>query len=247
VSTDVAWIRADWPAPSGIVAGCTLRNGGVSHNEFKSLNLGEHVGDVQTSVSENRRRFVQACSLPSEPVWLNQVHGCDAVVDPPRDSHPDADAVLSSKAGTVCAVLTADCLPVVFSSDNGAEIGVSHAGWRGLCGGVLEATVERFSVAPDSLLAWLGPAISSSAFEVGEEVRDAFIRHSEEAHSGFERNANGKWQADLYALARQRLSGAGVRRIFGGDYCTYGDPERFFSYRRDGQCGRMASFVFRSD
>ncbi len=244
MTSAISWIPADWPAPPGVVAGCTLRTDGVSSGKFDSLNLGARVGDEPGTVAENRRRFIESCDLPREPVWLNQVHGNTIVVEPDFDSAPEADAILSRQPGTVCAVLTADCLPVVFAADDGRELAIAHAGWRGLCKGVLEATVAAFSASPSALLAWLGPAISQPAFEVGGEVRDAFLQHSANTHSCFVKNGRGKWQADLYELARLRLAGAGVDRVFGGGHCTFSESDRFYSYRRDGQCGRMASFVF---
>jgi YfiH family protein len=246
MSTDAATIAADWPAPAGIVAGYTLRTGGVSGKTFESLNLGAHVGDKPENVAENRQRFLAGCSAPQEPVWLNQVHGNTVVIDPNPDVEPKADAVLSRYANTVCAVLTADCLPVLLVSLSGNEIAAAHAGWRGLCAGVVEATVATFSAPPESLLAWLGPAISQSAFEVGGEVRDAFLEQGANAEPCFVRNGRGKWQADLYQLARLRLAAAGVVKIYGGGLCTFSQSDRFFSYRRDGQCGRMASYIFRS-
>jgi YfiH family protein len=245
MSQAVSTIPADWPAPPGIVAGCTLRKGGVSGKTFESLNLGAHVGDQPENVAENRQRFLASCRAPQEPVWLNQVHSNSVVIDPDSDAEPKADAVLSRKSDTVCAVLTADCLPVLFVTRSGDEIAAAHAGWRGLCAGVLEATIAAFSAPPDSLLAWLGPAISQSAFEVGGEVRDAFLEQGANADSCFVRNGRGKWQADLYQLAQLRLAAAGVVDIYGGGLCTFSQSDRYFSYRRDGQCGRMASYIFR--
>lgn len=246
MSYKVSTVPADWPAPAGIVAACTLRTGGVSGKTFESLNLGSHVGDPPENVAENRQRFLAHCHAPREPVWLDQVHGKTVVIDPETGSEPQADAVISRKANTVCAVLTADCLPVLFVSGSGDEIAAAHAGWRGLCAGVLEATIAAFSAPPETLLAWLGPAISQTAFEVGGEVRDAFLAQGANAESCFVRNGSGKWQADLYQLARLRLSAAGVGGIYGGGLCTFSQSDRYFSYRRDGQCGRMASFIFRS-
>jgi YfiH family protein len=245
MSSGSPWIAAKWPAPAGVIAGCTHRTGGVSVGKFDSLNLAAHVGDDADKVAENRRRFLADCALPQPPTWLNQVHGRTVVIDPGQDYLPEADAILSRESGTVCAVLTADCLPVIFATEDGGEIAVAHAGWRGLCNGILEATVASFSARPAMLVAWLGPAISQAAFEVGGEVRDAFVQQDANAASCFVENSAGRWQADLYGLARQRLSGTGVVRVFGGKFCTYGESARFFSYRRDGQCGRIASFVFR--
>lgn len=241
------WLRADWPAPAGVVAGTSLRTGGVSIGRHSSLNLGAHVGDACASVAENRRRFLQACDLPQEPVWIGQVHGTKVIVDPPGDADsPEADAVLGRSAGTVCAVLTADCLPVLFASLDDNEVAAAHAGWRGLLNGVLEATVSTMTARPGRILAWLGPAISQASFEVGPEVQELFCDRDAAAAVHFKANAQGRWQADLYGLARQRLQTAGLRQVYGGGFCTYTDAQRFFSYRRDGECGRMCSFVFRN-
>ena len=239
------WIRADWPVPADLVAGTTLRYGGVSSGRFDSFNLGARVGDDAAAVKENRQRFRSSCDLPSEPCWLTQVHGTTVAVGTMGGVAPEADAVLADKPGVTCLVLTADCLPVLFASADGREIGAAHAGWRGLSAGVLEATVRAFATKPANLLAWLGPAISQPAFEVGGEVRQEFLADNPAAGDCFTANDRGRWQANLYGLARMRLSRVGVEQVTGGQYCTFGEPERFFSYRRDGQCGRMASFVFR--
>ena len=246
MNSPVAWITADWPAPAGIVAGCTSRQGGVSQGNHASLNLGAHVADDDAAVLENRRRFRLQCELPAEPRWLAQIHGTTVAVDPLVDSPTTADAAYTRETAVVCAVLTADCLPVLFVSADGSELAVAHAGWRGLNAGVLEATVDEFSSPPGGLLAWLGPAISQAAFEVGSEVRDVFLEDDAAAAACFVANRRGRWQADLYALARQRLVRMGVTQVFGGDFCTYDDSARFFSYRRDGECGRMASFIYRA-
>jgi YfiH family protein len=246
MTADEKWIPADWPAPHGIVAGTTLRHGGVSKGSFATLNLGAYTGDEANAVSENRNRFRSLCDLPSEPCWLRQVHGSKVIVEPPSGEPPEADAAITRKPGVVCVALTADCLPVIFASADGEELAVAHAGWRGLAGGVLEATVNAMSSDPADLLAWLGPAISQSAFEVGGEVRDRYLAHDPAAAGCFAANERGRWQADLYGLARLRLASAGVEQVSGGEYCTFSEPERFFSHRRDGACGRMASFVFRS-
>ena len=245
--TAVHWIRADWPAPPGIVAGTTLRQGGVSRDRYASLNLAAHVGDVERSVATNRRRFERACGLPAEPLWLTQVHGKNVVSAEPATGAPKADAIVSSRPGTVCAVLTADCLPVLFVSEDGREAAAAHAGWRGLSDGVLEETVAAMATPPSGLMVWFGPAISKGAFEVGGEVRDAFVSRDAAAVGLFSRNERGRWQADLYGLAELRLRKCGVTRIYGGGHCTFSEPEAFFSWRRDGECGRMASFVFRVD
>ena len=245
MTSPALYLPADWPAPDGIVAGTTFRTGGVSRGVFASLNLGAHVGDDAGAVTENRRRFRAACG-PGETRWLRQVHGTAVAVDPARDTVPTADALVSTRPGVACVVLTADCLPVLFTTAHGDAVAAAHAGWRGLLAGILESTVQAFGRDPETLLVWLGPAISQPAFEVGDEVRQAFVDDDGEAAACFAANPRGRWQADLYALARQRLARAGVERITGGGHCTAGDAERWFSYRRDGQCGRMASFVGRS-
>lgn len=241
------WIPANWPAPHGVVAGTSLRHGGVSSGSYRSLNLGANTSDEASAVEENRNRFRAFCDLPSEPRWLRQVHGTRVVSEPPAGEAVEADAAVTRQPGVVCAVLTADCLPVILSSADGAELAVAHAGWRGLAAGILEATVGTLSADPADLVAWLGPAISQPAFEVGDEVRRAFVASDRAAEKCFVANERGRWQADLYALARLRLGKLGVPRVSGGEYCTFGEPQRFFSYRRDGACGRMASFVFRRE
>ena len=245
MSGEKNWIAADWPAPENVIAGTTLRFGGVSTGAFDSLNLGAHVNDDKDAVDENRSRFTSFCELPSEPLWLRQVHGTAVVVDPAAGNIPEADASITRTVGVVCAVLTADCLPVMFASADGAELAAVHAGWRGLASGVLEATIDKMSTAPANILAWLGPAISQRAFEVGGEVREEFLAQDPATDQHFVTNDRGRWQADLYGLARLRLHGLGIGHISGGQCCTFSEARRFFSYRRDGACGRMASFVFR--
>jgi YfiH family protein len=239
-----AWIKADWPQPNGVIAGTTTRLGGVSSGKYRSFNLGDHVGDEERCVAENRRLFVDACDLPYEPGWLNQVHGC-AVAVAGEIAPAEADAAIARHAGDVVAVLTADCLPVLLCADDGSEIAAIHGGWRGLAGGVIASTLSSMTTPPERLMAWLGPAISKAAFEVGGEVREAFVSTDPDIASCFEANEYGRWLADLYGIAQRQLGLAGVDAVFGGDFCTYGDTERFFSYRRDGQCGRMATFIHR--
>lgn len=241
--TAASWIHADWPAPQGVVAGCSTRIGGVSRGRYASLNLGEHVGDDETAVARNRGLLATLLDLPGEPLWLSQVHGCSVEVNARPGA--EADASVAGDAGAVCAIMVADCLPVLFCSENGSEIAAAHAGWRGLAAGVLENTLAALAAPPSAILAWLGPAISQPAFEVGDEVRDAFVSHEPTATAHFEPNPRGRWQADLYGLARQRLAAAGVERVYGGGFCTSADSERFFSHRRDGTSGRMAALIFR--
>jgi YfiH family protein len=239
----------EWPAPPGVRAAFTQRGGGVSAPPFDSLNVGMHVGDAAVAVAENRRRLRAQLGLPAEPAWIEQVHGsCVVDLDALADTAPCAtgDGVLSHHAGRICVVQVADCLPVLLAAQDGSAVAAAHAGWRGLAAGVLEATVAALGITPGRLLAWLGPAIGREHFEVGDEVRAAFVGQDGGTASSFERNARGRWQCDLVALARRRLAALGVTAVSGGSWCTYSDPARFFSYRRDGQCGRMAALVWRT-
>lgn len=242
--SESGWIVPDWPAPPSVRAGTTTRHGGVSLPPYNSLNLGDHVGDKPEAVAENRRRLCQLRNLPGEPRWLKQVHGVAVVDAAATHDAPTADASLTSHANIVCAVMTADCLPLLFCNRQGSVVAAAHAGWRGLLDGVIEATVLRMNVAADDLLVWLGPAIGPDAFEVGDEVRDAFITHNAAASAAFRPSLNGRWLANIYQLARQRLTKMGIDAIYGGHCCTYGDSERFYSYRRDGVTGRMASLIW---
>lgn len=238
-----SWIRADWPVAEHVVAGTTVREGGTSTGAYRSFNLADHVGDDPAAVASNRQRFREITGINQEPLWLRQVHSNIAVKNPLAGRLPEADGVYSNRPGDTCVVMTADCLPALFVSQDGREIAAAHAGWRGLCSGILEATVAHFAAPAEQLIAWLGPAISREAFEVGDEVRSAFVDAHAAAATCFQRNDRGRWQADLYALARQRLAACGITAVYGGSHCTYGNSARFFSYRRDGECGRMASFI----
>jgi YfiH family protein len=245
-----SWVEPDWPAPGGVRALSTLRSGGVSAAPYASLNLGDHVGDRPASVAENRRRLMVAAGLPTEPVWLRQVHGTkvadlDAVayVGAPEPMGP-ADASFSRTLKRVCAILTADCLPILLAADSGDLIAAAHAGWRGLAGGVIEAAVQALGVPPEKLMAWLGPAIGPQHFEVGAEVREALLKGDLGAQKAFAPNARGRFMADLGALARRRLAALGVERIYGGGQCTYSQGDRYFSHRRDGVTGRQATLIW---
>lgn len=243
--TTPPWIRADWPAPGRVRVLATLRTGGVSVAPYDSFNLAQHVGDDPARVAANRASLRERGGLPDEPLWLNQVHGCAVVIhDGPQASPPTADAAVAFEPGRVCAVMTADCLPVVLADRAGRRVGVAHAGWRGLAGGVVEATVQALGVPAADLVAWLGPAIGQAAFEVGPEVRAAFVQRLPAAEAAFLPGAPGKFQADLYALARAVLAQAGVADVHGGGWCTATDRERFFSFRRDGRTGRMATLAW---
>jgi YfiH family protein len=236
-----------WPAAPRVRAAFTLRSGGVSRGPCESLNIAAHVGDDVTAVAENRRRVRAGLALPCEPAWLAQLHGCEVVeldAHAPAPEPARADAAVARDPGAVCAIQVADCLPVLLAARDGSCVAAAHAGWRGLAAGVLEATLRALGVAPRELIAWLGPAIGAAHFEVGEEVRAAFLAHDADAASAFVPNARGRWQADLYGLARQRLQAAGVAAISGGGFCTFAEPARFFSYRRDGRCGRMAALAW---
>jgi YfiH family protein len=248
----------EWPAPPGVHAAFTLRSGGVSAPPFHSLNLGAHVGDEAAAVAENRRRVRAQLRLPEEPVWMEQVHGIEVLdLDLKAgvgrlEAHRcaagiAADAALTSRAGPICAVQVADCMPVLLAVRDGSAVAAVHAGWRGLAAGVLERTVKRLAVEPGRLIAWLGPAIGQAHFEVGEEVRRAFLAHDAGAASAFAANPRGRWQCDLAGLARRRLAALGIAAVFGGSWCTYADAARFFSYRRDGRCGRMAALIWREE
>ncbi|MFZ2302696.1 MAG: peptidoglycan editing factor PgeF [Gallionella sp.] len=243
-------IIPDWPAPARVKALQTTRRGGVSITPYDSFNLGNHVGDNPLVVARNRMSL--NALLPSEPVWLEQVHGT-AVADADAAScRLQADACIARHRGSVCVVMTADCLPVLLCDKQGTVVGAVHAGWKGLAAGVIEATVQAMGVAPQNLMAWLGPAISRDAFEVGEEVRAIFVKNDPQAASAFTpspltgegRGEGEKWLADIYALARLRLNVLGIAQIYGGGYCTYREHEKFFSYRRDGATGRMGTFIW---
>ena len=235
-------IVPDWPAPPGVKAIQTARGGGVSVAPYESLNLGDHVGDEPAAVAANRRRLADC--LPGEPLWLNQVHGI-AVADADSASPgTEADAAVARRIGKVCVVMTADCLPLLLCDRAGTTVAAVHAGWRGLAAGVIEATVAAMACRPGDLLAWLGPAIGPAAFEVGDEVRAAFAARDPGATAAFAPGAPGKWMADIWLLARQRLAALGIDAIFGGGRCTVTEAERFFSYRRDGVTGRMGTFIW---
>ncbi len=259
---DLQVITPDWSAPPGVRSAFTLRTGGVSVAPYDSLNLGAGIGDSSEAVAENRRRVREKLGLPSEPVWLQQVHGVEVVdlgatVALSAGSHAEAhvaatpgmdtpigDASVARDSGYVCAIRVADCMPVLFAARDGSAVAAAHAGWRGLAGGVLEATVRRLGLPASQLIAWMGPAIGPAHFEVGDEVRTAFTATDLDAEMAFVANARGRWQCDLYALARRRLIAIGISGIYGGRWCTFAESERFFSYRRSSQCGRMAALIW---
>jgi YfiH family protein len=245
----LSWLEPEWPAPAGVRAISTHRGGGTSAPPYASLNLGIHVGDVAACVAENRRRLAAAAQLPAQPRWLTQVHGigvADLDADPSApEGLMEADACFSRRKGCVCAILTADCLPIVLTSEAGDVVAAAHAGWRGLAGGVIEALVTALAVSPVRLLAWLGPAIGPRHFEVGVEVREALLKADAGAQAAFEPNLRGRFMADLGGLARRRLAALGVERVYGGGACTHAHPERYFSHRRDGTTGRQTTLIWR--
>ena len=263
------WIVPDWPAPAKVRAVSTTRLGGVSTGVYASLNLGLHVGDVVESVAENRRRLCAELDLHKQPRWLKQMHGAhvatighlknplsptaagergrvrgSAQATQAGNLDATADAAITQSTDAACVIMTADCLPVLFCERTGRTVAAAHAGWRGLAAGVLEATVAAMRAPAEDILAWLGPAIGALAYEVGDEVHTALVRAQADAEQAFEPARPGKWMCDLYLIASQRLRRAGVHRIYGGGFCTYADRERFFSYRRDGECGRMATLIW---
>jgi YfiH family protein len=260
------WITPDWPTPPGVKALSTLRVGGASLAPYESLNLGDHVGDAAEAVAANRQTLRAAAALPAEPDWLVQVHGARVRnLDEPAPAAAAHDGAVTRTPGRICAILTADCLPVLLAAEDGSAVGAAHAGWRGLAGGVIEAAVQALGVPPPALLAWLGPAIGPGAFEVGPEVREAFLAaaegaagagvagpgtagkgaHAASVAAAFAPNACGRFLADLYQLARLRLERLGITRIYGGGACTFTESAQYFSHRRDGRTGRQATLIWR--
>ncbi|MBT8136683.1 MAG: peptidoglycan editing factor PgeF [Gammaproteobacteria bacterium] len=239
-------ITPDWPAPDNVRALCTTRNGGRSHRPFDSLNLAGHVGDEPRRVRENRQFIIDELELPAEPAWLDQQHGRIAVSIDRGVPDISADAAVSHRSDRVCAVLTADCLPVLLCDSDGTRVAAVHAGWRGIAAGVIEAAVEALLPTGRQLLAWLGPAISAACYEIDAPVRDRLLGGCTNPDAAFAATRPGHWNLDLSELARQRLQQVGVGQIFGGELCTYSD-QRFYSHRRDGRCGRIASLIWLAD
>lgn len=239
------WIEADWPVDPGIRAISTYRTGGVSQTPYDTLNFGQHVGDDPDTVRANRKALQEHLNLPSEPVWLDQVHGRHVINAADPTATRTADAAYTEVPGVVCAVMTADCLPVLLYSPESRKIAAVHAGWKGLAGGVIDATVT--AMAESRLLAWLGPCIGPEAFEVGGEVRQTFIDQSQQFEAGFVSGGQDKWLADLSLLAKIALGKLGIDQVYGGGWCTYKQTEHFFSYRRDRTTGRMATLIWRQN
>lgn len=243
-SVDLPLLVPDWPAPASVMAASTTRAGGCSQAPRDSLNLAHHVGDLPASVKQNRQRLREQLQLPAEPCWLDQVHGTIVVDAAVCQSGAQADASYAEQPGAVCAVMTADCLPVLFCNRQGNFVAAAHAGWRGLVDGVLEAVVQQYRGSAGDLLVWLGPAISVKAFEVGPEVRDRFCAIDAAAAAAFRPGNGDRWYADIYQLARQRLTRLGIEQVWGGDHCTWQEKDRFYSYRRESVTGRQASLIW---
>lgn len=241
INDDFVW--ADWPAAENIHALTTTRAGGYSQGEYQSLNLGDHVGDDINSVQKNRELLSASLSIP-QPVWLKQVHGINVVQNVEGSQVVEADAIVSQKKNDVCAVLTADCLPLLFCNQQATTVAAAHAGWRGLANGVIEATVNAMQQPSQELMVWLGPAIGPECFEVGQDVFDAFVSHDKMSASAFTKTDESHYLADIYRLARLRLKRLGIDKVFGGGLCTYSDEERFYSFRRNPKTGRMASMIW---
>jgi YfiH family protein len=237
------WLEPNWPAPANVHAATTLRGGGVSQGVYSSLNLATHVGDEPCPVQQNREWLTRRLALPAEPLWLEQVHGNHVVDADGVHNTLTADASVTHQAGVVCAVLTADCLPVLFCAEDGQSIAAAHAGWRGLLAGILSNTLSAMQT--NNVLVWLGPAIGPNCFEVGAEVREAFVQKNARFAAAFTAHGPTQYLADIYQLARIELMSVGVTKLYGGNFCTVTDQERFFSYRRDRQTGRMATLIWR--
>lgn len=240
----ITLIEPDWPAPSRVKAYSTTRSGGFSKPPYASFNLSSSGGDDPEDVKRNRTLLVQQLHLPTEPVWLHQVHGTQAVLAEQAQAVTTADAAYTYQANIVCGVLTGDCLPLLICNRQATVVAAIHAGWKGLLAGVIEATIDKIESANSDLLVWLGPAIGPQAFEVGAEVLQQFVAVDPNAAAAFYSKDNGRYRADIYHLARQRLQQCGVDQIYGGNFCTYEDEQRFFSYRRDVKTGRMASIIW---
>lgn len=236
-------LQPDWPAPANVKAATTLRTGGFSSGQYHSLNLAMHVGDDVYKVQQNRELIQNSLHLPAEPVWLEQVHGNKVVNASTAGINAQADASFSDRQGVVCAVMTADCLPLLLCDTEGSCIAAVHAGWRGLLAGVIANTVKAMK--KDELLVWLGPAIGPAWFQVGSEVKNAFVNQDPDYAAAFTAQSREKWLADIYQLAKIHLAALGITGIYGGDFCTYSEPERFYSYRRDRQTGRMTTLIWR--
>lgn len=240
-------IIPNWPAPNNIKAISTTRYGGYSMPPYDNMNLGSHVGDDMLLVEQNRQQLTLLAHLPESPRWLEQVHGTHIINSNDWQAEIKADAIFSQHAHHVCPIMTADCLPLLLCNQQGDTVAAIHVGWRGLAAGIIEKTLDLFSCNHSDILAWLGPAIGPTQFEVGQEVYDQFVSPDPDASDAFIKTDDQHYHADIFLLARQRLQGNNVSKIFGGDFCTVSDDKRFFSYRRDGVTGRMASMIWITD
>jgi len=242
------FIHPNWPAPKNVKAFQTTRLGGFSAAPYQSFNLAMHVGDDALVVAKNRQLLSDY--LPSEPVWVNQVHGVDAIDAAKSTCLENADASFSHHKNVVCVTMTADCLPVLLCDTTGSVVAAVHAGWRGLCDGVIESAIAQLKVPNETILAWLGPAIGPTAFEVGDDVRDGFLEKDAMASVAFKQQKDDKWLCNLYEIAKQRLNSVGVHQVYGAsineNFCTFTQEEKFFSFRRDQTTGRMASLIWHS-
>ncbi|MBL1320448.1 MAG: peptidoglycan editing factor PgeF [Methylophaga sp.] len=240
-------IYPDWPAPDTVKAVSTTRQGGFSLPPFDSLNLGLHVSDSAAHVEKNCNHLIEIAQLPESPRWLNQVHGTTVSTASAWKIDDEADAMVSEQANQVCAIMTADCLPILLCNQRGDRVAAIHAGWRSLAAGIIEKTLQNFNCPPQQIMAWLGPAIGPTQFEVGTDVYQTFSQHSEQAQQAFVQTDATHYFADIYLLAKQRLNAQNIHAIFGGDCCTVSESTRFFSFRRDGITGRMASMIWTTD
>ncbi len=239
----MTWIKPDWPVADNIHAAVTLKSGGLSQGAFESLNLALHVNDNAETVLKNRKAISRMLNLPSEPIWLNQVHSARVIKADKTSQLEQADASYTDQAGVVSVVMTADCLPILLASGDGIKIAAIHAGWRGLLAGIIRSAVAKFN--DINVIAWLGPAIGPKCFEVGQEVKSSFVTKSAEFSIAFKQKSEHKYLADIYQLATIELAMLGITHVYGGGFCTVTDKQRFYSYRRDGETGRMATLIWR--
>ncbi|WP_289244575.1 peptidoglycan editing factor PgeF [Methylophaga sp. UBA678] len=244
VRKSLEFVTPDWTMPDHIQAYTTTRKGGVSPPPYDSLNLAEHVNDTHENVEKNRQLLASALTLPASPLWLQQTHSTKVINSQDWYEGIEADAIYCNQNDHVCAIMTADCLPLLISNEAGTEIAAIHAGWRGLADSIIETTISRFQDSTDKLHVWLGPAIGPEKFEVGQDVFEAFINHSDTAQVAFQQTDNSHYLADIYQLARLRLRQLGITQMSGGDACTVTETSRFFSYRRDGETGRIVSLIW---
>jgi hypothetical protein len=244
VSKQPIFLLPDWPAPESVRAAVTTRQSGASSAPYDSFNLGDHVGDKSRHVAQNRQQLITALQLPGSPLWLQQVHSTTVWQAEADSTQRVADAIIARSRQTVCAILSADCLPLLLCSQDGDEVAAIHVGWRGLAQGIIQNTIRQLKTPAGQMMVWMGPAIGPAAYEVDQPVHERFVHHNSALASCFTRSRAGHWQMDIYAIARQILGSLGVTHIYGGEHCTYSDSDLFFSHRRDGTTGRMASLIW---